>query len=157
MNEKLIGSFWQRAKKALDFPERLEYDNAYSFGDSSKEADRLGRLVIDRIKAAASSSYDICKKEGGDLPKTDQLDIILGSDKPLAVISNYQVMVVKFSEVDQRQAYLEGEGDRSLSNWQNIHRPLFKKEYKSNGLEFTDDSKLILERFHMLYSEDPDK
>jgi uncharacterized protein YhfF len=55
--------------------------------------------------------------------------------------------------VTAEHAYREGEGDRSLSHWRGVHRKFFTQELEAEGLEFSEDMKLVCEEFEVVYSE----
>lgn len=58
--------------------------------------------------------------------------------------------VVRFEEVDEEHARLEGEGDLSLAHWRQVHRRFFS-ETGTHGRDFTDDMPVVLERFEVIY------
>ena len=46
---------------------------------------------------------------------------------------------------------LEGEGDKSLAYWRQVHEDFFKDCFGEAGLTFTPDSKVVLEEFRKVY------
>ena len=48
-------------------------------------------------------------------------------------------------------AYKEGEGDKSLAYWRQVHEDFFKDCFGEAGLTFTPDSKVVLEEFRKVY------
>ena len=48
-------------------------------------------------------------------------------------------------------AYKEGEGDKSLAYWRQVHEDFFKDCFGEAGLAFTPDSKVVLEEFRKVY------
>ncbi|MDN6900452.1 ASCH domain-containing protein [Oenococcus sicerae] len=153
MQEKIIEQFWQRAKKAAEIVSDAGYQSCFAFGDDDILADELGQLVASGVKTATASGYESYAIQHEPLPATGGFDIVLGSQRPLAVISNELVSVVKFADVDAQQAYLEGEGDRSLAYWRQVHEAFFKEDFKADGLTFSYDSDIVLERFRLVYAE----
>ena len=63
-----------------------------------------------------------------------------------------QVDIVPFDEVSAEHAYLEGEGDRSLANWRELHERFFT-EHALHGDGFSPDMPVVLQRFVVLYSQ----
>lgn len=59
--------------------------------------------------------------------------------------------VVPFEQVSAEHAYKEGEDDRSLSKWREVHRRAFAPDYKDAGLDFDEKSDCVLEEFEVLY------
>ena len=51
------------------------------------------------------------------------------------------------------QARREGEGDRSLLYWQQVHERFFREEMAASGLIFTEDMPVVCEEFHMVWPE----
>lgn len=43
--------------------------------------------------------------------------------------------LVPFDQVSERHAWLEGEGDRSLAYWREVHREAFEPDYQAAGME----------------------
>ena len=127
-----------------------EYD-AWSFGD---DADRLAKLVKDGIKTATCSVYCFYGMENEALPEEGEYNIILDSgDEAVCIIRTVKVYVTPFSQVSADHAYREGEGDRSLSFWRNVHKKFFTEELEAEGLEFSEDMNLVCEEFEVVYSE----
>ena len=125
-----------------------EYD-AWSFGD---DADGLAALVRGGIKTATCSAYDLYEAEGEDLPKAGDTSVILDSrDEAVCIIRTTRVYVIPFDEVTAEHAFREGEGDRSLEYWRQVHEAFFKEELASAGLEFSGNSKVVCEEFEVVY------
>jgi uncharacterized protein YhfF len=49
--------------------------------------------------------------------------------------------------VSEEHAYKEGEGDRSLSYWREVHKRFFLPQMEEAGLSFTDDMLVVCEEF----------
>ena len=127
-----------------------EYD-AWSFGD---DADRLAKLVKDGIKTATCSAYCFYEMEDEALPEEGEYNIILDSgDEAVCIIRTAKVYITPFSQVSADHAYREGEGDRSLSHWRDVHKKFFTEELQAEGLEFSEDMNLVCEEFKVVYSE----
>ena len=58
-----------------------------------------------------------------------------------------------FDEVDEEHAYLEGEGDRSLEYWREVHERFFT-ENATHDRGFAPDMPVVLERFRVVYQPD---
>ena len=130
-----------------------DYDNvpydAWAFGD---DADVLAQLVMSGKKTATSSAYPIYELEGEEIPKTGEYSVILNSkNEAVCIIRTTEVYVIPFNQVSEKHAYLEGEGDRSLDYWINVHRNFFTEELKGTGLEFTEEMMVVCEEFEVVY------
>ena len=125
-----------------------DYD-AWAFGDDPEE---LARLVKDGIKTATASAalwYDL---EGEELPRAGQYSVILDTrDEAVCIIRTDRVFVVPFCEVDEVQAYREGEGDRSLVYWRRVHERFFTEELKTIGRSFDEKMLVVCEEFQKVY------
>ena len=125
-----------------------EYE-AWSFG---MEADMLAHLVANGVKTATASAYPLYALEGEPLPEKGDYSVILDSnDNAVCIIQNQKVTVVPFNEVTEEHAYKEGEGDKSLAYWREIHEEFFKKCLDEAGQQFTPDMKVVCEEFTVVY------
>lgn len=124
------------------------YD-AWAFG---ADADRLAQLVLSGEKTATSSAYPLYEIEGEELPKTGEYSVILDSnDNAVCIVITTRVYIIPFSQVSEQHAYLEGEGDRTLDYWRDVHRDFFADELKGAGLEFTEEMLVVCEEFEVVY------
>jgi uncharacterized protein YhfF len=124
---------------------------AWSFGATPEQADELLALVLDGTKTATASSLWEFEHEGEQLPEPGTLSIILdGRGHPRALIETTEVEVVPFDEVDAEHAHLEGEGDRSLAFWRDVHERFFN-EHATHDRRFAPDMPVVLERFRVVY------
>ena len=125
-----------------------DYD-AWAFGD---DPDELARLVNAGIKTATASGalwYDL---EGEELPKAGQYSVILNSrEEAVCIIQTTRVFTVPFNQVDEMQAWREGEGDRSLHYWRRVHERFFTEELKTIGRAFDENMLIVCEEFQKVY------
>jgi uncharacterized protein YhfF len=125
---------------------------AWSFGATPEQADGLLALVLDGTKTATASALWEFESEGEALPEPGTLSIVLdGAGHPRALIETTEVVVVPFDEVDEEHAFLEGEGDRSLGHWREVHERFFT-DHADHGRGFATDLPVVLERFRVLYA-----
>ncbi len=124
---------------------------AWPFGGNP---DKLAKLVLDGVKTATASLYDLyfVDKESEPLPKIGDYSVILNSkNEAVCIIQTTCLNIVPFDEVSAEHAYKEGEGDRSLAYWQKVHKEFFEDEIKNYNLIFTSKSKILCEEFVLLY------
>ncbi|PIB63724.1 RNA-binding protein, partial [Pseudomonas sp. 2822-17] len=87
-----------------------------------------------------------------ELPYAGLLNIILdGEGRAVAIVETTTVEVVPFDEVTAEHAYLEGEGDRSLMYWRDVHEAFFKKELDAIDHAFHNKIPVVCERFKVVY------
>ena len=122
---------------------------AWAFGDG---ADDLAELVLKGIKTATASAYPLYELEREPLPEAGQYSVILDSrDNAVCVIRTETVLVVSFDQVTERQAWKEGEGDRSLEYWRSVHRCFFTECMSKAGMQFDDTMNVVCEEFIRVY------
>lgn len=138
---------WQEYKQIN--PKIGDRFDAWSFG---MEADELANLVLQGQKTATASAYDLYQLGGEELPQVGTFDVILDSqDQAVCIIEITKVEVEPFNQVSADHAYKEGEGDRSLPYWRQIHEELFTEWLGAEGLSFTEETRVVLEEFHLVY------
>lgn len=143
--------------KALDMWQEYQQINpnigdemdAWAFG---AEPDLLAQLVLDGTKTATASAFELYELEGEPLPKVGSYDIVLDSqDDAVCIIEITKVSVVPFKDVSDGHAFKEGEGDRSLAYWRQVHEELFTEWLAESHLVFNEGSKIVLEEFRVVY------
>ncbi len=151
-NESAI-KLWEEYKKTN--PQAPEHYDVWGFGSSNTMAEELATLVMKGIKTATASNYILYELEKEELPYVGLFNVILnGYDEAVAIIKTTAIDVVPFNEVTAEHAYLEGEGDRSLAHWQDVHERFFSEEFKSYGRTFNDKMLVVCERFTLLFTKD---
>jgi len=147
-----LSEFWKNARGALGLAEDAPVPDAWRFGDSPRMADELLALVLAGKKRATAGSLWDHEAENEPLPEVGELSIVLdGAGAPACVIEITEVSVMPMSEVDAGFAYDEGEGDRSLEWWRQVHESFFRRLLPAIGREFAPDMPLVLQRFALRY------
>lgn len=124
---------------------------AWSFGATPEQADELLDLVLEGTKTATASALWDYEADGEDLPQVGALGIVLdGAGRPRALLETTAVEVRPFDEVDAEHAWLEGEGDRSLAHWREVHQRFFTAHH-SHDRGFSTRMPVVLERFAVRY------
>lgn len=132
--------------------QNLEY-TSWAFGNTSEMADNLGSLVKKGVKIATASLGWAYQEDGEPYPEVGDFSIILeGRGDPMCIIETTDVEVLAFNAVGEKHAYEEGEGDRSLDYWREVHWAFFAEECKSIGREPMEDMPVVCERFRLIYS-----
>ena len=123
--------------------------DAWAFG---VDADFLADLALKGEKTATASAYDLYALEGESLPQEGTFDVILDSqNQAVCIVEITRVSVESFNQVSAQHAYKEGEGDKSLTYWRQIHEDFFTDCLDEAGLTFTPESKIVLEEFRKVY------
>jgi len=122
---------------------------AWAFGEA---ADKLAELVIRGIKTATCSAYDLYGIEGEPVPEAGEYSVILDSkDEAVCIIRTTKVTVIPFNLVSEEHAFKEGEGDRSLEYWREVHESFLSRELASVRLEFNEETKVVCEEFEVVF------
>ena len=125
-----------------------EYEE-WAFGT---QADLLAHLVLIGEKTATASAYPLYELENEPLPTEGEYSVILDSRKnAVCIIQTKKVTVLPFNEVSEEQAYKEGEGDKSLAFWREVHEKFFTECLLEAGQKFTPDMKVVYEEFVVVY------
>jgi uncharacterized protein YhfF len=157
-HQSAVHQFWQSYLDSL--PEGCgnppDDNQAWSFGNTPEMADELGELVRLGKKTATASLVWIFE-EGPELyPKVGDYHVILdGRDRPICIIQTTELSVHAFDEVGKEHAYLEGEGDRSLSFWREVHWAFFSDECNKLGRYPDPKMPVLCEKFKLVYVPDP--
>ena len=122
---------------------------AWAYGD---DPDKLAELTANGIKTATCSAYYWYETEGEKMPKAGEYSVILNSkDEAVCITKATKVYVEQFKNISSEHAYKEGEGDRSLEYWTNVHKDFFTKELVEAGVAFDENMKLVCEEFEVVY------
>ncbi len=148
-----IEAFWREARTADPrLPEAQP--EAWGFGATPQQADELLALVVGGVKVGTASSLWDYEETGDPLPRVGELSIILdGAGAPRAVIETVAIAVVPFDEVDDAHAFAEGEGDRTLAHWREVHER-FWRQHSENPRGYEPDMPVVCERFRLLLPSD---
>ena len=122
---------------------------AWAFGT---DADELAHLVEIGTKTATSSAYPLYELKNEPLPLSGVYSVILDSKgNAVCIIKTTKVEVVPFYKVTAEHAYKEGEGDKSLDFWRDVHEKFFSRHLAKAGLKFTTDMKVVCEEFTVVH------
>jgi uncharacterized protein YhfF len=129
--------------RPADIPQGM---TSFSFGDSPAMADALLALVLGGQKTATCGALRDFPEGSPARPQVGRRDVLLdGRGRMAAVIETVEVTVRRFDEVDEKFAWDEGEGFRTLADWRAGHQAYFER----NG-GFSPDMELICERFRLV-------
>lgn len=137
-----VEEFWQQFKTTHPEVTTNDYD-AYAF----VEADTLAHLVKIGRKTATTSALDLYD-ENDARPQVGEYSIVLDSQgQPVCVTQTKVVETVPFDQVSAEHAYHEGEGDRTLAYWRDVHRRVFSSFYQQCHREFNEQISCLCEVF----------
>lgn len=114
--------------------------------------DLLADLVIRGEKTATTSAYSLYELENEPLPKVGEYSIILNSkEEAVCIIQTTKVYLTPFCEVSEKHAYKEGEGDKSLLFWRDVHKSFFSECLSKLKVDFNESMKVVCEEFKVVY------
>jgi uncharacterized protein YhfF/GNAT superfamily N-acetyltransferase len=145
---------WAQFCRAASLPPDTPYQ-AWYFGDSPALAHELAELILHGPKRATAGLAEVNDGLPDVKPLAGGYSVITEHDgTPRAVIRTTSLERRPFREVDAAFAWDEGEGDRTLADWMDGHRPFFTRELARVGRAFDEGMLVDLERFELLYPFD---
>ena len=81
----------------------------------------------------------------------EEIGILDAKENAICVIQTTKVTVVPFHKVSADHAFKEGEGDKSLQYWKDVHEEVFTKWLAEAGLEFTEEMPVVCEEFKVVF------
>lgn len=141
---------WQRYCRQSGTDIDTPYE-AWSYGSAP---DNLLALTILGAKTGTASAYELYALDPEEkLPQVGDYSVILDSrEQAQCIIVTTQTSVIPFDQVDAIHAASEGEGDRSLAYWRQVHEDFFTQELSESGISFTEKTPVLCERFQVVYS-----
>lgn len=151
MSER-AAEFWERFRSEFPNVDAKEPYQVWYFGNTPEMALELANLVLSGTKTATASLDSVNRAKPDDAPRPNGYSIVTDYyGEPICAIRTTEIRHLPFAEVDARFAFDEGEGDRSLEYWRDMHRNYFTREAAEIGIEFTDRSLVCCERFRLLF------
>lgn len=125
---------------------------SWHFCDNEEDANNLAELVKQGVKRATASLYYLYEIEGDTLPEDGDLSIITNwYGQAQCIIETKKVTIVPFKEVTEEFANIEGEGDKSLKYWQEVHINAFNRHLKAFNKKFSENMLVVCEEFETAY------
>ncbi len=148
----MIDSFWKEFQNEMPEYSGVETPPSYYFCDNEKDADECAELVSEGIKQATTHSLPGLQINEKKLPATGDMAIVTDwHGIPKAITKTIKVEIIKFKDITAEYAFIEGEGDRSLSYWQKIHWGYYTRELSDHNLKTYQDMKLVCEYFETIW------
>lgn len=137
-----------------DFMRRNNINHAnfdtWAFSDRPNSSDMLAEMVVKGQKTAYSSWFDFYDADQVVPTAGDYRMVLKQNGDPACIIQLKVVEIVPFKWVSSEHAFLEGEGNRSLKYWRQLHKQLFRKQAKIHGKTFSLESPCICELFEVI-------
>ena len=124
----------------------------WQFGHGVEQGDRLLAYVFSGSERATTGALWAYEHEGVDLPQAGDFSVVTdGSGVARCIVRTTSVSVLPFDQVDERFAYIEGEGDRSLAYRRKVHWDYFVEELSAIGCAAVPDMPVVCERFAVVF------
>lgn len=149
-----VDYIWENYLKSLG-ENRNNTDKQYStwcFGSNKKEAAELAELVKKGTKRGTTSLYYWYEYEKEPLPLPGEYSVIVNWEgEAQCIIKTTKVTLLPFKDVTEELAKIEGEGDKSLEHWRDVHIRFFTEEMKDEVKQFTEDMIVVFEEFELVF------
>lgn len=145
---------WHKFCSEMKIEETTPYE-VWSFGGEADAADALLELVLQGRKFGTASAYDeyVAEDALDELPQIGDYSVIMKSNKEAAcIVRNYDVYIRAFESVPPFHAYAEGEADRSLTGWKEIHTKFFVPRLEAINKPLNEKSLIVCEKFTLEYT-----
>lgn len=147
-----IRPFWDEFQASIDFDASSRFYEVFHFDDNEATADFLADLVLKGTKRATASLLWTYEAESKPVPKLGDLSVVINwASEPLCVIESKIVDIVPFEEVSEAFAAIEGEGDKSLRYWKEVHWDYFGRECQRLNKERSLVMPVVCEQFEVIY------
>jgi uncharacterized protein YhfF len=125
--------------------------DVFYFGDTPELAAALAHLVVKGVKRGTTGWLAAAHREAVAIPHPGLVSIVTdGFGHALCAIRSETVEQLRFADVAERHAWIEGEGDRTLGDWRAGHLQYFHSEAARLGLTFGEDELVFFEHFRLL-------
>lgn len=125
---------------------------AWHFCNNEKSANELADLVVNGEKTATASGLCFYEFENEELPKVGSFNIILDwNENAKCITKTSKVYIVQFDQVTEAHAFKEGEGDKTLSYWREVHKKVFEEELKNYKKTFEENMMVVCEEFEIVW------
>ena len=152
-NYKSVERLWSDFLSAHPNNTIKEVPESFYFCDNKKDADECAELVVKGIKQATATSLWWYEKNNEAIPKAgDQYVITDWDGNARAVIEMTKVEKVPYNKITSEFAKIEGEGDKSLKYWKEVHEAYYKREMEPFGDAFSEEMIIVCEYFKTKYA-----
>jgi len=125
---------------------------AWHFSNDEKNANELAELVVNGEKTATASGFCFYKFEHEEIPKVGSFSIVLDwNDNAKCIIRISKVYTLPFNKVTKEHACKEGEGDKTLLYWRNVHKRFFSEELNEYKKAFNENMMVVCEEFEVVW------
>ena len=122
------------------------------FGDNEKDANTLVELVLKDIKRATSHSLLGLQLRSEPLPKIGDFFVVTNwKGDAKCIVRTTSVKLIPYFAIHAEHARVEGEGDKSLDHWRNVHWDYYTRELAEFGKQPLESMIVVFERFEKVF------
>ncbi len=122
------------------------------FGDNEKDASELLKLVLSGTKRATSHSLLGLQLRKEKLPRIGDFTIVTDWEgKAYCIVRTVAVRLKPFFSIREAYAKIEGEGDKSLEYWKQVHWDYYSRELEPYGRRPLDSMIVVCEIFEKVF------
>ena len=148
-----VRPFWQEFQAALGIDASGRFYEAFHFDDNAADANALAKLVLNGTKGATAGLLWSSETTDKQLPSPGVFSVVTSWDgEPPCVIETSRVGIVPCDEVTERFAAAEGECDKTLRHWREVHWAYFSRECERVCKEPDLKMPVIYEQFSVAYA-----
>lgn len=126
--------------------------NSWHFCDNEIDANTCVALVLNNEKQATSPSLNWYNANNEPLPNIGDLNIVTNwNGEAQCIIETTSVSIVPFNEITEDYANLEGEGDKSLAYWKQVHWEYYHRELDGTSFTPHDGMSIVCETFKVVF------
>lgn len=144
-------AYWKSFQEGNSEYGDCKQPQSYFFCDNKKDADECAELVVKKIKQATTTSVWWFDKNKESLPKVGDIAIVTNWDgEPRAIIRTTKVEITKYKDITAAYAFIEGEGDKTLSYWRKVHWEYYANEMNQFDEFPSEEMELVCEYFETI-------
>jgi uncharacterized protein YhfF len=121
------------------------------FGLTAADMDSCARCVWSGDKRATTGLLAAYEHDREPLPVVGQCGVVRdGRNRDIAIIETTKIEIRRYCDVDAAFAAIEGEGDKSLTQWQRVHWEYLAQECARIGVPLSPQLEVVLEYFSVV-------
>ncbi len=137
--------------------QHLEYinesvPNSGHFCDNEKDANTCAKLVRKGIKRATSHSLLGLQLREEPLPKIGNFFVVTDwNGNASSIVRTVSVKLIPYFNINENFAQLEGEGNKTLAHWKQVHWDYYTRELEPFGRVPRDSMIIVCEVFEKVF------
>lgn len=140
-------ALWQAYRSQHPEAPQEPYES-FHFCDNREDADICADLVVRDIKRATAASVAELERAGMRQPVVGDLSVVTDwSGEAVSIIRTSRVDIRRLDDVDEAFAIREGEGDKTLKWWREVHEVYYRRALEGSGIRVDGELLIVCEEF----------